>query len=105
MPRMSSGSRNAKLKDSSIEPGKPTFPVFYVATPSGGSPDVTNGQDPYPLADGQSTQRKDAVNVVFGEGTATLTYDGSAPSMRTSKNTWQDPERPVPDRRRPPAAS
>ena len=68
---------NAKVKDSSIEPGKLTFPVMYVANPSGGSQAVTNGQEPYPLADGQWTQRQNAINVIFGESTGTLAYDGS----------------------------
>ena len=68
---------NDQVKNDSIQPGKLTFPVFYVATPAGGSQAVTNSQDPYPLSNGQWTQRKDAVNVVFGSGTATLAYDGS----------------------------
>ncbi len=34
---------NAKLKDDSIEPSKLTFPVFYAASPSGGSQAVTGG--------------------------------------------------------------
>ena len=68
---------NDQVKNDSIQPGKLTFPVFYVATPAGGSQPVTNGQEPYPLSNGQWTQRKDAVNVVFGSGTATLAYDGS----------------------------
>jgi hypothetical protein len=68
---------DAQVKDDSIQPSKLTFPVFYVATPTGGSQAVTGGPDPYPLSGGQWTQGKDAVNVVFGSGTATLAYDGS----------------------------
>ncbi|MET0731141.1 MAG: hypothetical protein ABWZ03_08120 [Solirubrobacterales bacterium] len=68
---------NDQVKNDSIQPGKLSFPVFYVATPAGGSQPVTSGQDPDPLSNGQWTQRKDAVNVVFGSGTATLAYDGS----------------------------
>ena len=61
----------------SIQPQKLTFPVFYVATPSGGSQAVGNGPDPYPLSGGTWTQRQNAINVAFGEGAATLAYDGS----------------------------
>lgn len=68
---------NRKVKDDSIQPDKLTFPVFYTATPSGGSQAVTGGPDPYPLTDEQWTQRANAVNVIFGETTATLAYDGS----------------------------
>ncbi len=68
---------NLQVRDDSIAPEKLTFPVFYVATPSGGSQVVDNGPSPYPLSGGQWTQRQNAVNVVFGEGTATLAYDGS----------------------------
>ncbi len=69
---------NAKVKDDSIEPQKLTFPVFYTASPSGGSQPVTGGQpNPYPISGGQWTQRANAINVVFGEATATLAYDGT----------------------------
>lgn len=68
---------NAEVKDDSIEPSKLTFPVFYVASPSGGSQDVTGGPDPYPIADNQWTQGPGQINVVFGEATGTLAYDGS----------------------------
>ena len=68
---------NAKVKDASIEPSKLTFPVFFAADATGGSQAVTGGPDPYPLSGAEWTQRKDAINVVFGEGTATLAYDGT----------------------------
>jgi hypothetical protein len=68
---------NNKVKEGSIKPSKLAFPVFYVATPSGGSQDVTNGPDPYPISGGQWTQKANAINVVFSEATATLAYDGS----------------------------
>lgn len=68
---------NGQVKSDSIQPDKLTFPVFYVATPSGGSQAVSNNQEPYPLTNNQWTQGKDAVNVVFGASTATLAYDGS----------------------------
>jgi hypothetical protein len=68
---------NSKIQNDSIEPSKLTFPVFYTAEANGGSQAVTNGPDPYPLTGSQWTQRKDAINVVFGAATATLAYDGS----------------------------
>ena len=68
---------NVQVKDDSIQPSKLTFPVMYVAQPTGGSQAVTNSQAPYPLTGAQWTQRKDAINVIFGEGAGTLAYDGS----------------------------
>ena len=68
---------NAQVKDDSIQPEKLTFPVMYVAEPTGGSQVVTSGPDPYPISGGQWTQRAEAINILFGEGTATLAYDGS----------------------------
>lgn len=68
---------NGQIKDDSIEPLKLTFPVMYVAKPTGGSQAVTSGPDPYPISGGQWTQRAEAINILFGEGTATLAYDGS----------------------------
>lgn len=77
-PQLAAGAVvNRKIGDDSIEPEKLTFPVFYTATPSGGSQVVSDGPDPYPLSDEQWTQRPNAVNVVFGEANATLAYDGS----------------------------
>jgi hypothetical protein len=66
-----------QVRDDSIEPSKLTFPVMYVANPTGGFQALTSGPDPYPLSGGQWAQRKNAVNVVFGEATGTLAYDGS----------------------------
>ena len=67
---------NVQVKNDSIQPSKLTFPVMYVAQPTGGSQAVTDSQAPYPLTGAQWTQRKDAINVIFGEGTGTLAYDG-----------------------------
>ena len=70
---------NAQVKDDSIQPEKLTFPVMYVAEPTGGSQAVPAGApEPYPLTGGQWTQRQDAVNVIFGSGTATLAYDSGS---------------------------
>jgi hypothetical protein len=68
---------NAEVKDDSIEPSKLTFPVFYVASPTGGSQNVTGSQAPYPIADNRWTQGPDQLNFIFGQATGTLAYDGS----------------------------
>jgi hypothetical protein len=68
---------NAQIKDDSVEPTKLTFPVYYVASPSGAAQDVTGSPDPYPLTDNRWTQGPEQINVVFGEATGTLAYDGS----------------------------
>ncbi len=68
---------NAKVRDDSIAPQKLTFPVFYVAEPSGGSSPVSPGQpQPYPLEGAAWEQLPGAVQVVFGEADATIAYDG-----------------------------
>jgi hypothetical protein len=68
---------NAQVKDDSIEPAKLTFPVFYAASPSGGAQAVTGGPDPYALTGNRWPQGPEQVQVIFGEATATLAYDGS----------------------------
>ncbi len=68
---------SAKLKDDAIEPSKLTFPVFYAASPEGGSTPVTSAQEPYPINGGQWTQGPMQVQVIFGQATGTLAYDGS----------------------------
>lgn len=69
---------NAKVEDDSIQPSKLTFPVYYAASPSGGSRTVPAGAPtPYPVSGGRWTQAADAINVLFGEATATLAYDGA----------------------------
>jgi hypothetical protein len=69
---------NAKLHDDSIAPEKLTFPVYYVAEPSGGSAPVSSGQpQPYPLEGAVWEQEPGAVQVVFGEADATIAYDGN----------------------------
>lgn len=66
----------AKLRDESVTHEKQAFPVYYVAEPSGGSANVTSGQQPYPLQGATWEQEPGAVQVVFGAAEATLAYDG-----------------------------
>lgn len=67
----------AKIEPGAVTPSKLKFPVFYVASPSGGSQPVTSSTAPYPITGGHWTQGPEQINVIFGEGTATLAYDGS----------------------------
>lgn len=60
-----------------VAPSNLEFPVFYVASPRGGSTPVTEGPDPYPLTDSTWTQNPGQIEVIFGAATATLAYDGS----------------------------
>jgi hypothetical protein len=60
-----------------VAPSNLQFPVFYAASPSGGSAPVTNGPNPYPVSDSTWSQNPGQIEVIFGAGTATLAYDGS----------------------------
>ncbi|HEV7398671.1 MAG TPA: hypothetical protein VGN84_00215 [Solirubrobacterales bacterium] len=63
-----------------VAPSNLEFPVFYAASPKGGSAPVTAGPDPYPLSGGDTwTQNPGQIEVVFGAVTATIAYDGSGP--------------------------
>ncbi len=66
-----------KVPDDSVEPSKLTFPVQYVANVQGGSKAVTAGPDPYPVSGAEWTQNPGQVQVIFGQATGTLAYDGS----------------------------
>jgi len=66
-----------QIGDSAVAPSNLEFPVFYAASPTGGSAPVTNGLDPYPLGDDTWAQKPGEINVVFGAAAATLAYDGS----------------------------
>ena len=69
------GSR--QIGDGAVAPSNLEFPVFYVASPTGGSAPVTSGPDPYPISDASWDQGPGEINVVFGAASATLAYDGS----------------------------
>lgn len=60
-----------------VAPSNLEFPVFYAASPKGGSAAVTEGPDPYPLTNSTWTQNPGQIEVVFGGAIATLAYDGS----------------------------
>jgi len=62
-----------------VAPSNLEFPVFYAASPKGGSVPVTGGSAPYPLADSTWTQNPGQIEVVFGAAVATVAYDGSGP--------------------------
>lgn len=69
------GSR--QIGDAAVAPSNLQFPVFYAASPKGGSAPVTDGPDPYPISDDTWTQNPGQIEVVFGGATATLAYDGA----------------------------
>ena len=66
-----------QIGDRAVAPSNLQFPVFYAASPRGGSAPVTGSFDPYPLADDTWVQEPGEINVVFGATAATLAYDGS----------------------------
>jgi hypothetical protein len=66
-----------QIGEAAVAPSNLQFPVFYAASPTGGSAPVTEGPDPYPIADDTWTQSPGQIEVVFGGATATLAYDGS----------------------------
>jgi hypothetical protein len=68
-----------QIGSAAVAPSNLEFPVFYAASPSGGSAPVTDGLDPYPLADNTWIQNPGEIEVVFGGAVATLAYDGSGP--------------------------
>lgn len=62
-----------------VNPSNLQFPVFYAASPTGGSVPVTSGPDPYPVTDSTWTQKPGEIDVVFGGAVATIAYDNSGP--------------------------
>lgn len=71
------GSR--QIGAAAVAPSNLEFPVFYAASPKGGSAPVTAGPDPYPLTDGAWVQNPGQIEVVFGAAVAKVAYDGSGP--------------------------
>lgn len=68
-----------QIGDGVVAPSNLQFPVFYVASPSGGSAPVTDEPAPYPIVGGAWTQNPGQIEVIFGVAVATLAYDGSGP--------------------------
>ncbi len=69
------GSR--QIGNSAVAPSNLEFPVFYAASPSGGSAAITEALTPYPIAGNTWTQNPGQIEVVFGGAVAALAYDGS----------------------------
>jgi hypothetical protein len=68
---------SGQIGDGEVAPSNLEFPVFYAASPRGGSAPVTDGLAPYPIDDSTWTQNPGEIEVVFGGAAATLAYDGS----------------------------
>lgn len=67
-----------RLRAEAVTPGKMSFPVHYVGSPSGGEVAVPgNGTVPYPIDDNTWEQNPGEINVIFGGADATIAYDGS----------------------------
>jgi hypothetical protein len=71
---------SAQIGAGSVAPSNLQVPLFFVATPSGGSTAVPSSGAPvvYPIANPNWTQKPGQLNVIFGAGTATLAYDPSS---------------------------
>ena len=54
-----------ELAAEAVGPNKMKFPVHYVASPTGGSADVTNNADPFPLQGASWSQGPGEINVVY----------------------------------------
>ena len=77
-PQLANGAVGSKqLAAAAVAPSNLEFPVFYAASPSGGSASATEAPAPYPIADGTWSQKPGEINVVFGEAVGTLAYDES----------------------------
>jgi hypothetical protein len=77
-PQLANGAVGSKqIGAAAVAPSNLEFPVFYAASPKGGSVPVTGGSDPYPLAGGTWIQNPGQIEVVFGAAVATVAYDGS----------------------------
>ncbi len=74
--QIANGGVGAKqIGAAAVAPANLEFPVFYAASPRGGSAAITNGSDPYPISDSSWTQNPGQIEVIFGAGAATLAYD------------------------------
>jgi hypothetical protein len=67
--------RSKQIGAASVAPANLEFPVYYAASPRGGSAPVTSGPDPYPITDSTWTQNPGQIEVLFGAAAATLAYD------------------------------
>lgn len=77
--QVASGSLGSKqIGAAAVAPANLEFPVFYAASPHGGSAAIANGPDPYPIADSTWTQNPGQIEVIFGAAAATLAYEESS---------------------------
>jgi hypothetical protein len=70
--------RSRQIGAAAVAPSNLEFPVFYAASPTGGSAPVTQGPDPYPLSNATWAQAPGEIEVIFGSATATIAYDESS---------------------------
>lgn len=74
--QIGNGSIGAKqVGAAAIAPANLEFPVFYAASPRGGSAAITSGSVPYPVSNDTWTQNPGQIEVLFGAGAATIAYD------------------------------
>jgi hypothetical protein len=101
--RIGNGAVGSKqIGDAAVAPSNLQFPVFYAASPKGGSAPVTNGPDTYPIANDTWTQNPGEIEVVFGGAVATLAYDGSGSgSCRVSSKSTSTANRSAAAKSRP----
>jgi hypothetical protein len=67
-----------QIGTAAVAPSNLEFPVFYAASPVGGSAPVTSGSNPYPVTPSSWTQSPGQIEVIFGVAKGTLAYDESS---------------------------
>jgi hypothetical protein len=77
-PQIANAAVDSKqIGSGSVAPSNLQFPVYFAASPLGGSMAVPGNEPvPYPLSDSSWSQNPGQLNVVFGGARATLAYDG-----------------------------
>jgi hypothetical protein len=76
--QIADGSIGSKqIGTGAVSPSNLQFPVFYAASPKGGSAPVSPGPDAYPLTGSTWTQQPGEIDVIFGAAAATIAYDES----------------------------
>lgn len=68
---------SAQIHPGSVTPADLQFPVYFTASPTGGSAPISEEPAAYPLTGASWTQGPGQINVIFGAANATLAYDGS----------------------------
>lgn len=77
--QIAGGSIGSKqIGTAAVAPSNLQFPVFYAASPTGGSAPVTTGPDAYPITGGTWTQTPGEIEVLFGGAQGTVAYDESS---------------------------